>query len=137
MKFRICLFWDDVGGKIMVVSLFCGTTVTLCSVSKGVILPGCMYFTRTPENQPKCIIPGPGKFLRSEGYICANLGKFRVISDKMYVLNLGISSGSCEGIYHNPGKILIEFSKAWHTSAIQGWHLSKFLHTTKRNLSNF
>jgi hypothetical protein len=49
--------------------------------------------TRTPENQPKCIIPGPGKFLRSEGYVCANPGKFGVISDEMYVYNPGISRG--------------------------------------------
>src|SRR5882762_44052 len=46
-------------------------------------------YNRTPENQPKCIIPSLGKILRSEGYVCANPGKFGVISDKMYMSNLG------------------------------------------------
>ena len=41
--------------------------------------------SRTPENHPKCIIPGPGKILRSEGYVCANPGKFGVIFDEMWV----------------------------------------------------
>jgi hypothetical protein len=49
--------------------------------------------SRTPENQPKCIIPSPGKILRSEGYVCANPGKFGVISDEMYMSNPGISHG--------------------------------------------
>ena len=48
--------------------------------------------TRTPENQPKCIIPGPGKFLKSQSYVCANPGKFWDISGKMCVSNLGNSS---------------------------------------------
>ena len=47
---------------------------------------------RTPENQPKCIIPGPGKFLKSESYVCANPGKFWGISGKMCVSNPGNSS---------------------------------------------
>jgi hypothetical protein len=51
-------------------------------------------FLRTPENQPKCIIPGPGKILRSEGYVCANPGKFGVIFEEMYMSNPGISRGS-------------------------------------------
>jgi hypothetical protein len=52
-----------------------------------------VFYGRTPENPPKCIIPGPGKILRSEGYVCANPGKFGVISDEMYMSNPGISRG--------------------------------------------
>jgi hypothetical protein len=32
--------------------------------------------------------------LRSEGYVCANPGKFGVIFDEMYMSNPGISRGS-------------------------------------------
>jgi len=41
----------------------------------------------------KCIIPSLQKIVRSEGYGCANLGKFGVISDEMYMLNPDISHG--------------------------------------------
>jgi hypothetical protein len=36
---------------------------------------------RTPENQLKCTVPSPGKFLRFEVHVCANPGKLGMISD--------------------------------------------------------
>ena len=49
--------------------------------------------TRTPENPPKCIFPGPGKFLSFGADVCANPGTFGLIFDKMYMSN----PGNCQG----------------------------------------
>jgi hypothetical protein len=52
--------------------------------------------------RPKCTDDTfwSGEILRSEGYVCANPGKFGVISDKMYMLNPGNSRYFSSGFYH-------------------------------------
>jgi hypothetical protein len=44
---------------------------------------------RTPENDPKPMVSGPGKILRFEDYVCVNPGRFWEIFARMYVQNPG------------------------------------------------
>jgi hypothetical protein len=60
---------------------------------------------RTPENHPKCIFPGPGKILRFRADVCANLGKFGLIFDQMYVSNPGNLPWLDKCMWRNPGAI--------------------------------
>jgi hypothetical protein len=69
----------------------------------SVIFMKCAKYHRTPKNQPKCIIPGLGKILRSEGYV--HMCKSRYIFDKMYMLDPGISHGSMKVYVIIRGKI--------------------------------
>ena len=61
---------------------------------------------RTPENQRKCTVPGPGKFLSFGSNVCANPGKFGAIFGHMYVQNPGKLLGGEGGMYQNPGEFL-------------------------------
>jgi len=61
---------------------------------------------RTPENQRKCTVASPGKFLSFGSNVCANPGKFGAIFGCMYVQNPGKLLGGEGGMCQNPGEFM-------------------------------